>query len=114
MEDLKENALQYVAVLREEKVRSQALSEMRAQKKRLREVISRLMRENDMDDATLPEEGTTISRRSRRRLQPLKRSSVEAWAAQLFGSNERAGEEVGKLYDERGVSITEDLTVTQA
>lgn len=113
-EILKEAVLRYVDVLREEKEKAAALSRKRSEKKVLREEITKLMRQSNLQDAKLEDTGTLVSRRPKRRLQALKRSAVEAWAAELIGDQEKTVEEVGRLYEGRDVTFTEELTVTEA
>lgn len=109
----KEQVLLYIEVLKEEQGRAKELAELRKHKKRLRDDITKHMRTQDMDDATIPDTAT-ISRTTKRRLQTLKRSSVEAWLAGVLGEEGRATEEVGKLYDARDIVETDELTVSEA
>lgn len=111
--ELKEAVLAYIDVIKEEKSRAKQLAELRANKKRLREDLSDLLRSTGNDGAVI-EGVATVSRTSRRRLQPLKRTAVEEWAAGLLGGADRGAEEVSRLYDTRDVSTVEDLTVRQA
>lgn len=112
MDDLKNLALQYIELLRDEKQRSRSLSDVRTQKKKLRAAIQHLLAEQNSEGAEIPDVAT-ITRQTKRRLQPLKRADVETWAAALIGDEQRTIEEVGKLYDGRSVTIVEDLAVVQ-
>lgn len=111
--EFKKSVLLYIEVLKEEQGRAKELTELRKHKKRLRDEITGHMRSHDMDDATIPDTAT-ISRTTKRRLDTLKRSAVETWLAGLLGEDGRASEEVGKLYDARGVTEVEELMVSQA
>ena len=112
-EQLKHDTDLLEEVENEEKTRAKEVSQLRSEKRRLNQAIGQHMVALGLDEATVPS-GTTISRTERRRVQPLKKTAVQAWACQLLGDKQRGLQEVGRLYDAREVKVTQEIVVQRA
>jgi len=109
-EEFKKNVKLYISILKDEKERTKALSELRGHKRRLNEAIRAYMINQQLDEATIPDTAT-LTRVAKRRILSLKKPALEAWANDLMGGDERSLQEVGKLWDAREVKVVDQLQI---